>query len=149
VGHSIAGLYGLAFASRYPAEVSGLLLDDARLPGFDAACIAAGVRGCKIPALLYALLPPSDRAELDGAADMLTQPARPERWAKIRMTLLVAGQPSPGLGRDFQDLWIAHATAFAAALPQAHLILVPGSGHYVHKDAPQAFDSALAALLAP
>lgn len=50
VGHSFGGTYMELFAKAHPQEVVGLVLVDSRHRDFTAACEAARIGGCSIPA---------------------------------------------------------------------------------------------------
>ncbi|MGB4828254.1 MAG: alpha/beta hydrolase family protein [Paracoccaceae bacterium] len=135
VGHSLGGTYALAYATAYPDEVAGILLVDARLPGFEASCKAAGQKTCTIPDLIYALLPAVQKREVDGMADTPAQVAPPQGYGDIPITVIVATRPSVGLSASWQAVWIEEATRFAAGLKNGRLVKAEGSRHYVQRQA--------------
>ena len=65
-----------------------------------------------------------------------------DEWRTLEVpTLLVRGQEG--------ELSPADAAAMVAAAPVAHLVSIPGAGHDVHLDAPEAWRSAVEAFLSP
>lgn len=135
-GHSLGGPFVLSFARRYPQDVAGLVLVDARPPGFTAACTAAGARLCDVPGWALALSEPWVRAEMRGLpatyaqiGDLASLPAVP--------AVVIAATTAPSLAdATFQRVWLEQQRLMAQQLPRARLVLAEGSGHYVQKEQP-------------
>lgn len=146
VGHSIGGPYALAFARIYPNETEGLVLVDPRLPGFESACLKAGLKLCRVPPLMRAVMPAVQKRELDGLAVDAASYADMAGLGPIPVTVLAATQPAPGLSRDWQRLWVAYLTEQTARAPRGRLVTVD-STHYIHKAQPRAVLAAVQAML--
>jgi pimeloyl-ACP methyl ester carboxylesterase len=69
------------------------------------------------------------------------QPPAPERLAELRMPALII------VGEEDQPEVIALSEQLAAGMPRAHLVRMPGAGHHVNIEAPQATLELLTAML--
>ena len=136
VGHSVGGLYSLAFAQMYPNEVAGMVLVDTRLPGFTAACEQAKVGLCDIPGALKLTLNEPMRAEALGEPKTEAAIDAPERFGPYPVTVIAATKPSSGTSLGFQDVWRAYARQFAARLPNGRYFEAMVSSHYVQQQQP-------------
>lgn len=147
VGHSIGGLYILEFARHYPDLVAGLVLVDGRLPEFSKRCETEGIKPCKPPAWALLLSPPHMAAEIRGIASSEANAPTPADIGEIPVILLAATKPPPGGSAKSQPIWLEVQRNFAAALPNAELIIAEGSGHYIQRDAPQLVIQAIRDLI--
>lgn len=137
VGHSIGGLYVLEFARDYPELVAGLILVDARLPGFTEKCELAEVGPCLPPASSALMLPPHIAAEIQGIQSSEANAPLSADIGNIPTILIAATKPPPGASSDAQTVWLSVQKEFADSLTDGDLVIAEGSGHYVQKDAPQ------------
>lgn len=137
VGHSIGGLYMLEFARDYPELIAGIVLVDARLPGFTEHCQMAGVNPCLPPKSAMLVSPLHVQAEIRGIRTSERNAPRPKDLGNVPVVLLAATEPPPGASREGQPVWLAVQEEFAEALPNGRLIIVEGSGHYIQRDAPE------------
>ena len=169
VGHSMGGYVALAFAKAFPDLLRGLVLVGTKAGG-DAPEVAAARRATAqkvrtegiasvvesmAPKMLAAtntdagmalavrsLMQPASQEGVIGA--LLGMAERPDAgdWAgEIRVpTLVVAGA---------DDILIlpSESQSLAKAIPDAQLTLIPGAGHLVAFEQPDAFNEALSAWL--
>ena len=145
VGHSLGGLYQVAFARMYPQDTAGLLLLDPTHPAHwttlqrdarPAAAVLAGLRATVFSATM--------RAEFDAQSQCLdTLPPLP---AGLPARLLFSGRFGPLEGPDYQRTLQAlrHDWQRLLAAP-AETVL--GSGHYLQQEAPAEVNQALEQLL--
>ena len=145
VGHSLGGLYQVAFARLYPQETAGLLLLDPTHPSHwtmlqrdarPAAAVLASLRATAFSATM--------RAEFDAQSQCLdTLPPLP---AGLPARLLFSGRFGPLEGPDYQRTLQAlrHDWQRLLAAP-AETVL--GSGHYLQQEAPAEVNQALEQLL--
>lgn len=134
VGHSIGGPFVLSFAKRYPELVAGLVLVDARPPGFKAACEAGGGTMCDIPAWALMLTEPWVRAEVQGLPATYAELGDLARLPAVPAVVISATEPPPLSNAAFMTAWLAQQREMARSLPQARFVQADGSGHYVHKE---------------
>ncbi len=137
VGHSVGGMYSLSFAQMYPGEVAGIVLVDARLPGFTEACEQAHVGLCDIPGVLKLTLNEPMRSEAFGMAKTDASIGAPAQFGPYPVTVIAATKPSPGASEGFQDVWRATARQFAARVTNGRYVEVPATAHYVHQEHPE------------
>ena len=147
VGHSIGGTYALSYAQAFPNEIAAIVLADARLAGFEEACRAANLKACVIPDLLYRLMPASQKREIDGMEQTFAALQDPASLGDIAITVIVATRPAPGLGADWQSVWIQTATQFAGALANGRLVRAEGSRHYVQREAAKLVEAEIRLVL--
>src|SRR3546814_3053861 len=77
-----------------------------------------------------------------GTADLIGWPEPPAEAHYDGPTLFVAGGNSPYVGA-------ADAGRIEARFPQAERVTIPGAGHWVHFEQPEAFLAAVRAFLDP
>ena len=147
VGHSIGGLYQYVYARLYPEEVAGLVLLDPTHPELletlrDAQPGAAAL----LQLARMTVFTPTMRQEFDaqgdclGAVDQAAQLSTP--------TVVLASTRAPALAGPALQAALEHLRQdWLARTGGAALIRVDGSGHQIHRDAPQAVATAIAALL--
>lgn len=157
VGHSDGGLFVRLYASRYPDEVSGLVLVDAVSEELEAAAVALQMK----------LLPPDQRKQFQAALDqqpeapfvervddeqvdmaassedMLTarsaSPLRP-----MPLFVLTHGVPSPpspdespAIARAKERIWQRLQGELAQLVPNAKHLIVRNSGHIIQEEQPE------------
>jgi pimeloyl-ACP methyl ester carboxylesterase len=147
VGHSIGGLYMLEFARDYPELVAGMVLVDVRLPGFTERCLEAGVSPCLPPKSALLVAPLHVQAEIRGIRTSENNAPQPEDLGHIPAVFLAATEPPPGASREGQPVWLTVQREFAEAMPNGHLVIVEGSGHYIQRDAPEQVVDAIRGLV--
>lgn len=160
VGHSFGGNVARLFASMYPADIAGLVLEETQhednldemrklLTGADLETFERVLAPGFAP-------PPDPRTERDHRAATRTQlqEARPLPHVPL-VVLTVAGR-----GRDMQSMFSAAATdrivaldaalmqRLAASVPGGQHIFVEGSGHNLHVDKPEALLAPLKSMIA-
>jgi len=169
VGHSMGGYAALAFAKAFPEALLGLVLVSTRasadtaeaaearrklaarvlvegpLPVVEAMAplmLASGRVDPVRSAAVRAFMAPADPTGLVGALlGMADRPDATEGLGEILVpTLVIAG---------LEDDLIppSESGALARAIPGAHLKLIPGAGHLVAFDAPEAFNHEVALWL--
>ncbi|MDH3253796.1 MAG: alpha/beta hydrolase [Acidobacteriota bacterium] len=136
VGHSIGGLYMLAFAKLNPDDVAGIVLVDSRPADFTGACEAADVGLCVPPKALVAMMPRHQKAEVKGIGETETFAPRPADLGDIPITVIAATEPQITGSRALQKLWLEHQEAFARAAANGRYIEAARSSHYVHRQRP-------------
>ncbi len=160
VGHSFGGNVARLFASMYPADIAGLVLEETQhednldemrkvLTGADLETFEQVLAPGFAP-------PPDPRTERDYRAATRTQlhEARPLPHVPF-VVLTVAGR-----GRDMQSMFSVAATdrivaldaammqGLAASVPGGRHIFVEGSGHNLHVDKPEALLAPLQSMIA-
>lgn len=169
VGQSLGGLIAVLAASERPDFVSALIVVEATptregpevaeqiasylsswplpFPSHEAAVTFFGGEGLRARAWARNLVatPGGLRPafDTDVLVTTIAQALARDYWDEWRTldvpTLLVRGQEG--------DLSLADAAAMVAAAPVARLVSIPGAGHDVHLDAPEAWRSAVEAFL--
>jgi pimeloyl-ACP methyl ester carboxylesterase len=156
LGCGLGGWLAAEFAVRYPERLSSLVLVDAY--GLQVPGALAEDEFALTPALLRPLLfvdPDSELAR--STVPDVESPARAEAaiharaaaarlaWqfpydVKLRSRLGRARLPALVVWGE-QDRLVppAHAHAYAEALPDARVVVLPGAGHYPYLEAPDAF----------
>ena len=145
VGHSLGGLYQVVFARLYPQETAGVLLLDPTHPEHwatlqretpNTAALLGGLRNT--------VFTPTMRAEFDAQSQCLD--GLPPWPAKVPARLLFSGRFGPLEGADYQRTLSQLRLDWQQRLG-APADTVPGSGHYLHRDAPERVVQALELLL--
>lgn len=147
VGHSIGGLYLLEFAQRYPDVVAGVVLVDARLPGFTERCQAAGLAPCLPPSSALLTSPLHIQAEIRGIRQSERNAPDPEELGDVPAILLAATEPPPGAPSGAQPIWLAVQKSYAESMQAGDLWVAEGSGHYIQHDQPALVVEAIRTLL--
>ncbi len=169
LGHSLGGLIALQWAVTYPNEAVSLILEDTSfrggrdvLPAVDG-WLALNALTPEQAAAYYAREYPSWGAEdcrrraetITGTApgvfvDLRTEAANPQlpsdRIPPLRVirspVLLIHGDRDAGSMVVPED-----ADRFADTVPQSHVVRIPGAGHSIHRDFPDAFLAAVVPFL--
>jgi pimeloyl-ACP methyl ester carboxylesterase len=164
LGCGLGGWLAAEFAVRYPERLSGLVLVDAY--GLQVAGALAedefALSPAQIRPLLFAdpesevaraTLPDVDPPERAEAAIHARVAAARLAWqfpydAKLRARLPRARVPALVVwGEQDRLVPVAHAHAYAEALPDARLVRLAGVGHYPYLEAPDAFAQAVTQFL--
>ena len=148
VGHSIGGMYALEFARAYPEVVAGLVLVDARLPGFTKKCELAQVGPCRPEGLVAAVSSAHVSAEIRGISASETSAPLPAELGDMPVTLIAATRPPRGLNRAAQDIWLGVQENYADALENGVLVRAEGTGHFIQREAPELVIEAIRHLVA-
>ncbi|MFO1268150.1 MAG: alpha/beta hydrolase family protein [Rubrivivax sp.] len=148
VGHSLGGLYQVAFAQRYPDEVAGLVLLDPTHPAHwatmqtETPALAAVVRAARVTAFSAPM-----RREFDDQALCNSElaawrlPAVPVRLlVRERFTGLEAGAFERAVRRLEAD--------WSQRLGGVEATRVAGAGHYLQRDRPRVVSEAISAVAA-
>lgn len=170
VGHSMGGYIALAFAKAYPQVLAGLVLVGTKA-GADAPEAAAGRRALAarvqaegssvvVDAMAPKMLSPDNTdAAMAQAVHGFMRHATPTGVASALLGM--AERPdlvtSAGLlhtrtlvmaGTKDTIMPVGESEALARIIPDARLDLIPGAGHLVAFEAPEAFNALLKAWLA-
>ena len=146
VGHSLGGLYQYVYARQYPEEVAGLVLVDPTHPEHwrslqdDAPAMAATIRGMRL------LFGPAMRREFDDQSacldrlDAARHPLPPARLL-VRSNFALAERGGfETVVRRLQRDWLKLTGA-------ERIEQVPGAGHYIQRDKPEAVIAAIEDML--
>jgi pimeloyl-ACP methyl ester carboxylesterase len=134
VGHSLGAMTLLAFAKSYPDEVAGFVFVDGRLPGFTAACEAAGIPNCLPPRELLEGEPAYLLAERDGfVSTEMTDTANMAGLENVPATFIVATKPASA----FLDAWMNFQRMSAESMRDGRYVEAVDAGHFVHHDQPE------------
>lgn len=147
VGHSLGGLYQYVYARMYPQDVAGLVLLDPTHPQLQATLERAQPAAAALLQLArQTVFSPAMAQEFDAQAECLQQvELQPQLKAP---TVLLASTETPvymgdglrGMLENLRQDWLRRSGATLAR--------VPGSGHQIQQDAPQAVVSAIEAVAA-
>ncbi|WP_028456427.1 alpha/beta fold hydrolase [Chitinilyticum litopenaei] len=148
VGHSLGGLYAYCFARQYPQRLAGLLLLDPTHPEhWPRIQSGAPEMAALVTGLRHTLFTPAMRQEFDEQALCPQAAARPEPRA-VPTVLMFSGRRRPEeLGR-FQTVLESLRRDWQARLPQAQVLTLPMTGHYIQTEAPERVAASIRTLLA-
>ena len=135
VGHSMGGLYALAFVNAYPELVSGVVLIDSRMPAFSSECLRAGISP-EPHWFVRLLLPRQMKAEVRGALAAERQAAQPENLRGLPVTAIVASRCDRGFGQAMFEIFKQIQIDFIGQVELGRTVIAEASGHYVHQDEP-------------
>jgi pimeloyl-ACP methyl ester carboxylesterase len=143
VGHSIGGLDIRLFGATYPDEVSGLVFIDATPVAYlkEFAADSCGEPMDPIPGEGY---------NYEGIHAATTDLDAIERYVPdVPARILVAGGHPEQLdeGERLDEEWIVLHRELAQSWPAAELIVVEGSGHFIHQERPEVVVAAVQSLL--
>jgi pimeloyl-ACP methyl ester carboxylesterase len=152
-GHSFGGLVARLYAATYPDEVDGLVLVDPFSEAVRAAMTPdqwqtwLATNGVPPPDLL-ASYPEVERIDIDASADEMEQAAAAHPLRPLPLVVLSAGRTGEMTPEQIADLPPGYPEALAAALkanaafagtllPDARLVRVADSGHYIQGEHPE------------
>jgi pimeloyl-ACP methyl ester carboxylesterase len=147
LGHSFGGAEAVTFASRYPDEVSGLLLLDTSPATWPATVcsVAAYAPACAVmhdPAL------DPERLDVFTAFD---EAAAITSLGALPMTVVTAHYTDPGLAPDelarLDALWAEGAQRWATLSSSSTIVSVEDTGHQIQVDQPDVVIEQLLQLL--
>lgn len=139
-GHSYGGAIVRLFASRWPTEVTGLVLIDSTHE--DQQRRFAAVPGAPSPRPTPVSPPPAppEQVDLKGTSAELAQ--APWR-ADIPLVVLTKtdrtrtdGDGAPSYEGARSQVWLELQRELATRSPRSEHIVAPNSGHYIHNDEP-------------
>ncbi len=134
VGHSLGGLIAEYYASTYPWEVAGLVLDDARPADYELRCVAAlGEERCADPwwvdwVLLLTKVQAREFRALDATQTQVRQATPPRGLPSL---VLVGAKQNRG--EDLVKVWLDSQAGLAAKYG-ARQVVFRDSGHFIHKE---------------
>jgi pimeloyl-ACP methyl ester carboxylesterase len=152
-GHSFGGLVARLYAVTYPDEVGGLVLVDPFSEAVRAAMTPdqwqtwLATNGVPPPDLL-ASYPEVERIDIDASADEMERAAAAQPLRPLPLVVLSAGRTGEMTPEQITDLPPGYPEALAAALqanaafvgtllPDARLMNVADSGHYIQAEHPE------------
>lgn len=147
VGHSFGGLYQYVFAKLYPQDVAGLVLLDPTHPDHwrrmqsDAPATAALMK-----AMRYTVFSPAMAAEFDGQGSCLDRIDTNTPLA-IPVRLLTRTQFSFVESGSFESMVHSLEDDWRRLLGAKAVQRIPGAGHYIHHDQPDAVVQELQSLI--
>lgn len=164
-GHSMGGYVAFAFVRRYRERLRGLVLVSTRA-GADAPQAAASrrataekVREVGVAPVIEAMLPKmvapgTDDPELLAEVEALMTPSSVDGTIGALLGMAERPDSTPLLGEidvptlvitggDDTVIPVADSEAMVAAIPGAELAIVPGAGHLVAYEKPEAFNQEL------
>lgn len=150
VGHSYGGRVARLFASVYPADTAGLILEEAShedlpeaqleaLTGRDRETLAAMIAP-------YRMTVPDPRTETDYMAATVEQIRRSAPLPRVPLIVISSAHRGSGLPAVFSpenqarlnEVAMVMQKKLAELVPGAEHILIDGAGHNVHLDRPEA-----------
>jgi pimeloyl-ACP methyl ester carboxylesterase len=152
-GHSFGGLISRLYASTYADEVVGLVLVDAFSEGVRAGLTLenwqtwTATNGVPSPELL-ALYPGLEQTDINAAADAMEQAAAAQPLRPMPLVVLSAGRTGemtpdqvaalpPGYPEALEAALRSNAAFLAGLEPDARLVTVSDSGHYIQAEQPE------------
>ena len=137
VGHSLGGTYMELFARRFPAEVAGLVLVEARAASMTRRCREARLLMCDPPKFLVAALPGAAAAEYSASDETFRQVEAADPLPRLPLIVLTSTRPRLLEGPAWSQLWNATQQELAAQSPLGKQLTTWISGHYIHKAEPR------------
>ena len=152
-GHSFGGLVARLYAATHPDEVGGLVLVDPFSEAVRAAMTPdqwqtwLATNGVPPPDLL-ATYPEVERIDIDASADEMERAAAAQPLRPLPLVVLTAGRTGEMTPEQIADLPPGYPEALAAALkanaafvgtllPDARVVSVADSGHYIQAEHPE------------
>ena len=148
VGHSAGGLYQFVFAKLYPEEVAGLVLVDATFPNhWQAMQQEAPAAASLMRVARTTLFTTTERREFDDMGQCLERLDLRQPLAAAARVLVRTRFESVEAGA-FEAMTHRHEAEWLNYTGAARIETIPGSGHYIQKDNPQAVIAAIASVSA-
>ena len=152
-GHSFGGLVARLYAATYPDEVVGLVLVDPFSEAVRAALTPdqwqtwLATNGVPPPDLL-ATYPEVERIDIDASADEMERAAAAQPLRPLPLVVLSAGRTGemtpeqaaalpPGYPEALMAALKANAAFVGTLLPDARVVSVADSGHYIQGEHPE------------
>ena len=152
-GHSFGGLISRLYAATYPDDVAGIVLVDAFSEGVRAGLTPEDwetwttTNGVPSPELL-AIEPNLEQTDINAAADAVEQATATQPLQAMPLFVLSAGRTGhmtpdqvaalpPGYPEALEASLRSNAAFLAGLVPNARLMIVPDSGHYIQAEKPE------------
>jgi pimeloyl-ACP methyl ester carboxylesterase len=160
VGHSYGGRIVRLFASAYPADTAGLVLEEAGHEDLPDAQLAAltGKDRETLAAMIapYRTKVPDPRTETDYMAETVEQLRRSGPLPRVPLIVITAASRGSGLPAVFSpenqaklaEVAMAMQKKLVELVPGGEHILVEGAGHNVHLERPEAVLGPVRAMIA-
>jgi pimeloyl-ACP methyl ester carboxylesterase len=146
VGHSFGGAYMELFAKAHPSEVAALVLVEPRHRDFSAACAAAQLEMCGIPADMLATLPKVQIAEYEGYDSASEQIRAAGAFGAYPVRVLIATDHPPK-DEAREALWKSMLTALAAEAADGQAVVFDGAGHILQAERTEEVARAILSVL--
>lgn len=146
VGHSFGGTYQELFAKKYPEEVVGLVLVDARHRDFEVSCLAAGISGCAIPEAMVKDLPRVQREEVEAFHHISEEITAAGPFGAWPVRVLTSGAHRGG-SPAFEALWSSQQRTLADEAANGQQVLFPTASHNLQVDQPRQVAQIILSLL--
>jgi pimeloyl-ACP methyl ester carboxylesterase len=159
VGHSYGGRIVRLFASAYPADTAGLILEEAGHEDLPDAQLAAltGKDRETLAAMIapYRTRVPDPRTETDYMPVTVEQLRESGPLPRVPLVVITAASRGSGLPPVFSpenqakltEVAMAMQKKLAALIPGGEQVLVEGAGHNVHLDRPEAVLAPIRAMI--
>lgn len=170
IGHSLGALVSLAWAARHPARAAALVLEDPPLRTvpqtlglLDEWLALAAMSPAAVAEVYRDRYPAWNAEERARRAESITRTSPAvflETRAGAELLLRQPGEPVTPLPADLPPTMLiaadvtaggmlapADVDAFAAAVPWAEIVRLPGAGHGIHRDFAAAFLAAVVPFL--
>ncbi len=156
VGHSFGGAEAVAFVSRFPGEVTGLVLIDATPATWPAALCSVADDGSEAATMLRAtctglFLPTGNRERLDAIAAFAEVSAIGPLGALPTAVITARDRQLGGLAAPeaarLTDVWNQGQQDWADLSTSAHLVTVDNTGHHIEIDQPAVVTDEITRLL--
>lgn len=159
VGHSLGGPLSLLYARTYPDNVQGLVTVDAAQPELRSMLAPtewALFADLRMPPDSY---PSGYQAEAYSVDELFDQIEAAPPLPDIPVVVMVRGEPNPIPDQlppnvtaeslqKVNDIWPQSQAAFAAGIPGAEVVTVPGTTHYVQTQRPDSVIDATKSVIA-
>jgi pimeloyl-ACP methyl ester carboxylesterase len=151
-GHSYGGAIVRLFASRWPTEVTGLVLIDSSHEDQQRRFAAVPGAPSPRPTPVSPRPAPPEQIDLKGvSAELAKAPWR----ADIPLVVLTKtdrtrtdGDGAPSYESARYQVWLELQRELATRSPQSEHIVAPNSGHYIHNDEPTLVTEAIRRIVA-
>lgn len=160
VGHSYGGRIVRLFASDYPADTAGLVLEEAShedLPDAQLAALSGRDRETLAAMIAPFRTTPADpRTESDYMATTIDQLRKSGPLPRVPLVVITSASRGSGLPADFSlegqarlaEAAMAMQKKLVELIPGGQHLLVEGAGHNVHLDKPDAVSGPIKAMVA-
>ena len=147
VGHSLGAVYAQTFGRLYPDDTAGILLVDPSVEQLDRFMMGEDEE-TEMP-LMTLVMNNGARAEYRGRRDAITDREDADPLPEeIPLTVLSAGHNMRGGYSDLQEQVTNLQALMTIDSDLGRHIVVAGSGHNIHREAPHAVELEIARLIA-